>query len=154
MFYGEPEGTGFEALDRRFNNLLTGHGRVERVWTGGRWTEGPAWFAAGRYLVFSDIPNNRLMRYDECDGHVSVFRQPSNNCNGNTTDPQGRLVTCEHLTRRAVPQLPPMNYSNLDTRLKSHSLSRDFLQRLQRIREASIKAVKQTRAAKSSASLP
>ena len=102
MFYGEPEGTGFEAFDKRFNKLLTGHGRVERVWTGGRWTEGPAWFAAGRYLVFSDIPNNRLMRYDECDGHVSVFRQPSNNCNGNTTDPQGRLVTCEHLTRRVT----------------------------------------------------
>jgi gluconolactonase len=102
MYYGEVEGTGFEVIDGRFRNLLTGHGRVERVWTGGRWTEGPAWFAAGRYLVFSDIPNNRLMRFDECDGNVSVFRGPSNNCNGNTTDPQGRLVTCEHLTRRVT----------------------------------------------------
>ena len=102
MFYGEPEGTGFEIIDRRFGNLLTGHGRVERLWTGGRWTEGPTWFGAGRYLVFSDIPNNRMMRYDECDGHVSVFRGPSNNTNGNTTDRQGRLVSCEHLTRRVT----------------------------------------------------
>ena len=100
MYYGEPEGTGFEALDPSFNNLLTGHGRVERLWTGARWAEGPAWFAAGRYLVFSDIPNNRMMRYDECSGHVSVFRQPTNNSNGNTTDREGRLVTCEHFGRR------------------------------------------------------
>ncbi len=100
MYYGEPEGTGFEALDPSFNNLLTGHGRVERLWTGARWAEGPAWFAAGRYLVFSDIPNNRMMRYDECSGHVSVFRQPTNYSNGNTTDREGRLVTCEHLGRR------------------------------------------------------
>lgn len=100
MHYGTPEGTGFEALDPRFNKLLTGHGRVERLWTGARWAEGPAWFAAGRYLVFSDIPNNRIMRFDETDGSMSVFRQPSNNTNGNTTDRQGRLISCEHQTRR------------------------------------------------------
>jgi gluconolactonase len=102
MFYGEPEGTGFESLDPRFNQCLIGHARVERLWTGARWAEGPAWFAAGRYLVFSDIPNNRMMRYDETDGSVSVFRQPTHNSNGNTTDPQGRLVTCEHLSRRVT----------------------------------------------------
>ena len=102
MFYGELEGTGFEPLDPRFNKMLTGHGRVERLWTGARWAEGPAWFAAGRYLVFSDIPNNRMMRYDECSGHMAVFRQPANNSNGNTTDGQGRLVTCEHLERRVT----------------------------------------------------
>lgn len=102
MFFGEPEGTGFEIIDKRFNALLTGHGRVERLWTGARWAEGPAWFAAGRYMVFSDIPNNRMMRYDECSGAMAVFRQPANNSNGNTTDPQGRLVTCEHLTRRVT----------------------------------------------------
>jgi len=102
LFYGEIEGTGYDIIDKRFGNLTTGHGRVERLWTGARWTEGPAWFAAGRYLVFSDIPNNRMMRFDECDGHVSVFRQPSNNSNGNTTDKQGRLVTCEHKTRRVT----------------------------------------------------
>lgn len=102
MFFGEPEGTGFEVLDPRFNACLIGHVRVERVWTGARWCEGPAWFGGGRYLIWSDIPNNRMMRYDECDGHVSVFRNPSNNSNGNTTDPQGRLVTCEHLARRVT----------------------------------------------------
>ncbi len=102
MYYGEPEGTGFEALDPSFNRLLTGHGRVERLWTGARWAEGPAWFGGGRYLIFSDIPNNRMMRFDECSGHMAVFRQPSNNSNGNTNDGQGRLVTCEHLGRRVT----------------------------------------------------
>lgn len=102
MFYGQIEGTGYEVLDPRFNQCLTGHGRVERLWTGARWTEGPAWFAAGRYLVFSDIPNNRMMRFDETDGSMSVFRQPSNNSNGNTTDPNGRLVSCEHQARRVT----------------------------------------------------
>lgn len=100
--FGDVEGTGFEVLDDRFNACFVGHVAVERLWTGGRWLEGPAWFAAGRYLLFSDIPNNRLMRYDETDGSVSAFRNPSNNCNGNTVDHQGRLVTCEHLTRRVT----------------------------------------------------
>ncbi len=102
MFYGQIEGTGFEVIDKRFNQCLIGHARVERPWVGARWTEGPAWFAAGRYLVFSDIPNNRMMRYDETDGSVSVFRHPSNNSNGNTVDRQGRLVSCEHGARRVT----------------------------------------------------
>ena len=102
MFHGEPEGTGFEVLDPRFKACLIGHVRVERLWTGSRWAEGPAWFAAGRYLIFSDIPNNRMLRYDETDGSMSVFRQPSNNSNGNTVDGQGRLVTCEHHARRVT----------------------------------------------------
>jgi gluconolactonase len=100
--FGEIEGTGFELLDDRFEACFVGHARVERLWTGARWLEGPAWFAAGRYLVFSDIPNNRMLRYDETSGHVSVFRQPSNNSNGNTVDMTGRLVSCEHLTRRVT----------------------------------------------------
>ncbi len=102
MFYGVVEGTGFEVLDPRFNECLIGHARVERLWTGARWSEGPAWFAAGRYLVWSDIPNNRMLRYDETDGSVSVFRSPSNYSNGNTVDGQGRLVTCEHWARRVT----------------------------------------------------
>jgi gluconolactonase len=102
MFYGEPEGTGFEVLDPTFAQCLIGHARVERLWTGARWAEGPAWFGGGRYLVFSDIPNNRIMRFDETDGSTSVFRNPSNNSNGNTTDREGRLVTCEHLGRRVT----------------------------------------------------
>jgi gluconolactonase len=100
--FGVIDGTGFEALDPRFNACFVGHARVERLWTGGRWLEGPAWFAAGRYLICSDIPNNRMLRFDETDGSVSTFRQPSNNSNGNTCDAQGRLVTCEHLTRRVT----------------------------------------------------
>ena len=72
------------------------------MWTGGRWCEGPAWFAAGRYLVWYDIPNNRMLRWDETDGSVSTFRQPSNNSNGNTVDAAGRLVTAEHLARRVT----------------------------------------------------
>ena len=102
MFYGQLEGTSFEVIDKRFNACIVGHARVERLWTGARWSEGPAWFAAGRYLVWSDIPNNRMLRFDECDGSVSTFRQPSNNSNGNTVDREGRLVSCEHLARRVT----------------------------------------------------
>ena len=100
--FGTIEGTGFEVLDPRFEACFIGHAKVERLWSGGRWVEGPAWFAAGRYLVWSDIPNNRMMRWDETDGSVSVFREPSNNSNGHTVDRQGRLVSCEHLTRRVT----------------------------------------------------
>src|SRR3984893_5607234 len=75
---------------------------VERVATGFRWAEGPVYFAAGRYVLFSDIPNNRIMRFSEDDGHVSVFRQPSMNSNGNTIDREGRLITCEHSGRRVT----------------------------------------------------
>lgn len=102
MTFGVLEGTGFEVIEKEFEALFIGHARVERLWTGARWSEGPAWFPAGRYLVWSDIPNNRLMRWDETDGSVSVFRHPSNNINGNTVDTQGRLVSCEHLTRRVT----------------------------------------------------
>lgn len=88
--------------DPRFKALIIGHAKLEHLWTGCRWAEGPAYFPAGRYLVWSDIPNDRMMRFDETDGSVSVFRQPSNNANGHTVDRQGRLVSCEHLTRRVT----------------------------------------------------
>lgn len=100
--FGTLDGTGFEVLDRRFEACFIGHAKVERLHTGMRWVEGPAYFAAGRYLVWSDIPNNRMMRWDETDGSVSVFREPSNNTNGHTVDGQGRLVSCEHLARRVT----------------------------------------------------
>lgn len=100
--FGVIEGTGYEIIDETFNECLIGHARVERLWTGARWSEGPAWFAAGRYLLWSDIPNNRILRWDETDGSVSEFRNPSNNSNGHTVDPQGRLVSCEHLTRQVT----------------------------------------------------
>ena len=100
--FGIIEGTGFEIIDPSFAACFIGHAKVERLWTGGRWVEGPAYFAAGRYLIWSDIPNNRIMRWDETDGSVSVFREPSNNSNGHTVDAQGRLISCEHLTRRVT----------------------------------------------------
>jgi gluconolactonase len=102
MWYGQVEGTEIVVLDPRFKSCFAGHVRVERLWTGARWAEGPAWFAAGRYLVWSDIPNNRMMRFVEPSGEVSVFRERANNSNGNTVDNQGRLVTCEHLKRRVT----------------------------------------------------
>lgn len=100
--FGLIEGTGYEVLDPRFRPCFAGHMRVERLWTGARWSEGPAWFAAGRYLVWSDIPNDRMLRYDDTDGSVSVFRAPAMNSNGNTVDRQGRLVTAEHRGRRVT----------------------------------------------------
>ena len=102
MHYGQVEGTALEVLDPRFGSLFAGYMRVERLWTGAIWSEGPAWFAAGRYLVWSDIPNNRQLRFDETSGNVSVFRAPSNHSNGNTVDNQGRLISCEHHTRRVT----------------------------------------------------
>jgi gluconolactonase len=90
------------ALDPRFNALRVGNTTIQRIWTGGLWAEGPAWNAQGRYLLWSDIPNNRQLRWSEDDGHVSVFRYPSNNSNGNSFDFQGRQLSCEHLMRRVV----------------------------------------------------
>src|SRR5579871_6929655 len=90
-----------EALDKSFKGS-PGTGAVERLATGFRWAEGPVYFPAGRYVLFSDIPNNRIMRYSEDDGHLSVYRQPSMNSNGNTIDREGRLVTCEHSGRRVT----------------------------------------------------
>jgi gluconolactonase len=92
--------TDYEILDPRFERLINPTAKVERLFTGCRWTEGPAYFPMLRSLLWSDIPNNRMLRYDESDGSVSVFRQPSGYANGNTIDRQGRLVTCEHLGRR------------------------------------------------------
>jgi len=90
----------YEVLDPRFARLFNHGAHIERLYTGCRWAEGPAYFPAGRYLIWSDIPNDRILRLDETDGHVSIFRQPSNYSNGNTTDREGRLITCEHGTRR------------------------------------------------------
>ena len=89
----------FEAIDPRFSGLAFPNVHLEKLYTGCRWAEGPAWFAAGRYLVWSDIPNDRMLRWDETDGSVSVFRAPAMNSNGSTVDNQGRLVSCEHRGR-------------------------------------------------------
>ena len=89
----------FEVIDPRFRQLAFPNVHLEKLHTGCRWAEGPTWFAAGRYLVWSDIPNDRMLRWDETDGSVSVFRQPAMNTNGHTVDLQGRLVSCEHRGR-------------------------------------------------------
>src|SRR5688572_17228253 len=87
-------------IDPSFTQYRLNLAKVERIASGLRWSEGPVWFGDGRYLLWSDIPNNRIMRWDEESGAVSIFRQPSNNANGNTRDRQGRLLTCEHDARR------------------------------------------------------
>jgi gluconolactonase len=89
-------------LDPSFNQYRLVLASVERLYTGCRWAEGPVYFGDGRYLLWSDIPNNRVLRWDEETGAVSVFRKPSNNANGHTRDRRGRLIACEHDARRVV----------------------------------------------------
>jgi gluconolactonase len=89
-----------EVVDPRFAKYRVANAAVERLYTGARWAEGPVWFGDGRYVLFSDIPNNRMLRWLEETGEISVFRSPSNYSNGNYRDRQGRLLTCEHDTRR------------------------------------------------------
>ncbi|MEZ4510923.1 MAG: SMP-30/gluconolactonase/LRE family protein [Chloroflexota bacterium] len=97
--YPDP---AIEVIDPRFASLVLGSAAVERIYTGARWTEGPVWFGDGRFFLFSDIPNNRIMRWAEETGAVTVFRSPSDNANGHTRDRQGRLVSCEHATNRVT----------------------------------------------------
>jgi gluconolactonase len=91
-----------EVLDPSFAKYRIFNAAVERLAGGMRWSEGPVWFGGGRYLLWSDLPNNRIMKWEEETGHVIVFRKPSNYANGNTQDRQGRLVTCEHGSRRVT----------------------------------------------------
>ena len=91
-----------EVLDPRFEKLRVKSASVERLASGCRWCEGPVWFGDLRTLLWSDIPNDRMLRWDEDSGAVGVFRKPSGFANGNTRDRQGRLVTCEHGTRRVT----------------------------------------------------
>ena len=90
------------SLDPRFDKYRLPLAAVERLASGCRWAEGPVWFGDGRYLLWSDIPNNRIMRWDEPTGRVSEFRNPSNFANGHTRDRRGRLVSCEHGGRRVT----------------------------------------------------
>ena len=92
----------FEILDERFRRYTIPIVWLERLHTGMRWAEGPVYLADLRSLIFSDIPNNRMLRWDEETGQVATFRAPSHYSNGNTRDRQGRLVTCEHETRRVT----------------------------------------------------
>jgi gluconolactonase len=89
-------------LDPRFAKYKIGNTPIQRLCTGLLWAEGPAWNGVGRYLLWSDIPNDRQMRWLDEDGHVSIFRQPAGNSNGNTFDFEGRQISCEHGNRRVV----------------------------------------------------
>jgi gluconolactonase len=91
-----------EVLDPAFLQYRLFHASVEKLADGCRWAEGPVWFGDGRYLLWSDLPSSRILRWDEASGAVSVFRAPSNYANGNTRDRQGRLITCEHDSRRVT----------------------------------------------------
>ena len=95
--YPDPS---IEVLAPAFLGLRLYSASVEQLFTGCRWAEGPVWFGDGRYLLWSDIPNNRMLRWDDASGATSVYRAPADNANGHTRDRQGRLVSCEHLTRR------------------------------------------------------
>jgi gluconolactonase len=105
VYFNDPD---VLTVDPAFNDLIQGNTTIARLWHGdvnGKpilWAEGPAWNSQGRYLLWSDIPNNRQLRWLDEDGHVSVFREPSNNSNGNTFDFEGRQISCEHLMRRVV----------------------------------------------------
>lgn len=95
--YPDP---AFEIFDKRFAKYSGGTTGLVRVWTGGVWTEGPVWFGDSHSLIWSDIPNDRLLRYDTVTGTTTLFREPSHYTNGNTRDRQGRLISCEQGTRR------------------------------------------------------
>src|ERR1700754_3218226 len=96
----------FEVRDERFLGLVIDNVQVERLWTGARWCEGPVYVPASKYLLFSDIPNDRVMRWDEITGSVVVFQQGCGYQNGHTLDPQGRVISCEHGGRRVVRAEP------------------------------------------------
>jgi gluconolactonase len=90
------------ALDKRFNKYKIGNTPIQRLHTGAMWAEGPAWNGVGRFLVWSDIPNDRQLRWVQDDGHVATFRNPAGYSNGNTFDYEGRQLACEHGNRRVV----------------------------------------------------
>jgi gluconolactonase len=113
----------FEAVDARFAKYMIPVCSLETLHTGMRWAEGPVYFADGRYLVLSDIPNNRMLRWEEESGQVSVFRYPSGFSNGNTRDRQGRLVTCEHGNRRVTRTEPDGSITVLADRVGGKRLN-------------------------------
>src|ERR687894_2868969 len=97
--YPDPSIVALDPSFRRYHLALSA---VERLWTGSRWGEGPVWIGDLRCLLWSDIPNNRVMKWEEETGTVGVWQRPSNNANGHTRDRQGRIVACEHAGRRVV----------------------------------------------------
>ena len=115
-------GPHIDVIDPSFAKLCLLNSHYEKLWGEGRWTEGPVYFGDGRFLLFSDIPNNRIIRYDETDDSTSVWRSPSRHSNGQTRDRQGRLVTCEHSGR----QVSRTEYDGRQTVLASHHQGQKF----------------------------
>lgn len=103
----------YEILDERFAALIIGHARLEKLWTGCRWAEGPVYVPAAKSVLWSDIPNDRVMRFDETDGSVSVFESPCGYHNGHTLDQAGRVIACEHGGRRVTRLEPDGRWSVL-----------------------------------------
>ena len=124
-YYPDP---AIHALDPRFEKYWLKLSAVERLTTGMRWAEGPVWFGDGRYLLCSDIPNNRILKWEEETGAVSIYRKPSNFANGHTRDRQGRLVGCEHGGRHVIPRGNDrrMPSANCHVPTSSSSASRKF----------------------------
>ena len=111
------------ALDKRFEKYALGNTPIQRLWTGALWAEGPAWNGVGRYLLWSDIPNNRQMRWLEEDGHISVFRSPSEYGNGNTFDFEGRQISCQHGLRRVARYEPDGTVTTIADRWQGKPLN-------------------------------
>ncbi len=112
----------FELYDRRYRDFVPGNSLLEKLWTGGRWLEGTVYFGDADHVLFSDIPNNRMLRWVE-GGGVSVFRASSNYSNGNTRDREGRLVTCQHGTRSVTRTEPDGTITTLADRWKGKRLN-------------------------------
>lgn len=114
-------------VDRAFANLIGGNMRLVRLWTGAAWAEGPVYFRDGDFLLFSDIPNDRILRFvpdhTGLQGTMSVYRQPANNTNGHTRDLQGRLVSCEHGARRVTRTEPDGSITVLADRWNGRRLN-------------------------------
>jgi len=113
----------YEILDPRFDALVIGHAKLERLWTDSRWAEGPVYVPAAKSVLWSDIPNDRVMRYDETDGSVSVFEHPCGYHNGHTLDHQGRVVACEHGGRRLSRLEHDGRWAGLVDRFEGHRLN-------------------------------
>ncbi|PZO79846.1 MAG: gluconolactonase [Mesorhizobium amorphae] len=118
--YPDP---AIEILDERFEDCVQQNSVVERLWTGGRWAEGPVWFGDARHLLWSDIPNDRIMRWTEETGAVSTFRAPAGFSNGHTRDGQGRLISCHHGTRSVTRTEHDGTLTTLLDRFDSKSLN-------------------------------
>jgi gluconolactonase len=108
----------YDILDPRFQALIIGHAKLEKLWTGSRWAEGPVYVPAAKSLLWSDIPNDRVMRYDETDGSVSVFESPCGYHNGHTLDAAGRVIACEHGGRRISRLEPDGRWTGLADRFE------------------------------------